>query len=189
MGMYKHIRNAWKKPNKKLQKQRYLVWRHGPRFVRVERPTRLDKARSLGYKAKGGFVLVRARIIKGGRKRPRPTAGRKPSKTGVFLTAGKSLKTIAEARVQRKYPNLEVLNSYWIGADGKYKYFELIMVDPSHPQIRADEDINWICYKQHTKRVHRGLTSSGKKGRGLTKKGKGTEKIRPSIRAKGRKGK
>ena len=60
------------------------------------------------------------------------------------------------------------------------------MVDPSHPVIRSDKDVGWICEKQHTGRVFRGLTPAGIKGRGLTKKGKGAEKVRPSLRAKGR---
>ncbi|MEM2486836.1 MAG: 50S ribosomal protein L15e, partial [Candidatus Bathyarchaeia archaeon] len=81
------------------------------------------------------------------------------------------------------FPNLEVLNSYWVGEDGRYKWFEVIMVDPHHPAIRADKDINWICEKQHKGRVFRGLTSAGKKVRGLRKKGHGAEKARPSKKA------
>ncbi|MDP3765404.1 MAG: 50S ribosomal protein L15e, partial [Nanoarchaeota archaeon] len=34
----------------------------------------------------------------------------------------------------------------------------------------------------------RGLTSAGKRGRGLLHKGKGAEKLRPSLRAHQRKG-
>jgi len=41
------------------------------------------------------------------------------------------------------------------------------MVDPHHPAIKADKDINWICDKAHKGRVFRGLTSAGKKVRGL----------------------
>ena len=85
---------------------------------------------------------------------------------------------MAEERVARKYPNLEVLNSYWVWEDGKAKYYEVILVDPQRPEIRNDNNINWICEKQHTRRAFRGLTSAGKKGRGLRKKGKGAEKVR-----------
>jgi large subunit ribosomal protein L15e len=56
-------------------------------------------------------------------------------------------------------------------------------VDPNHPVIKADSDINWICEKQHYKRVFRSLTSAGKKVRGLRGKGKGSEKVRPSRKA------
>lgn len=187
MGYLKYVKEAWKKPDKKTQRERYVVWRKEPRFHRLERPTRIDRARGLGYKAKEGFIVVRARIGKGGRKRPKVGAGRKPKKSGVFYTPGKSQRLIAEERVQRKYPNLEILNSYWVGDDGKSKFFEIILVDPQHPQVRADKDVNWIVYKQHTRRVNRGLSGAGKKTRGLRKKGIGAEKVRPSVRAnKGR---
>jgi len=94
----------------------------------------------------------------------------------------KSLKLIAEERAARKYPNLEVLNSYWVGEDGRSKWFETILVDPNHPVIKSDNTINWICEKQHTNRALRSLTSAGKKVRGLRQKGHGAEKSRPSWR-------
>lgn len=165
MGFYKYIREAWKKPDVKLQRERYIKWRAEPRFMRIEKPTRLDRAHALGYKAKPGFIVVRARIGKGGRKRHDITRARKPSKIGVFFTPHKSLQHIAEARVQRKYPNLEVLNSYNVGDDGHHKFFEIILVSKHHPQIKADKDINWLCEKQHRKRVFRGLTSAGRKAK------------------------
>ena len=37
--------------------------------------------------------------------------------------------------------------------------------------------------------ITRGLTSAGKKGRGLMYKGKGAEKVRPSVRANSKKAK
>ena len=163
MSFYKYLREAWKKPDVKTQRARYIEWRKQNRFFRVEKPTRLDRARSLGYKAKQGFVVIRVRVKRGGRKRPRPVKGRKPSKTGVHLTSAKSLQAISEERVARKYPNLEVLNSYWVGQDGQHSWHEVILVDPVHPQIVADNDINWICKQK--RRVHRGLTSAGKKHR------------------------
>lgn len=79
----------------------------------------------------------------------------------------KSMQLIAEERAGKAFRNLEVLNSYWVGEDGQYKWFEVILVDPSHPSIMVDEDINWICDPAQRGRVHRGLTSSGKKVRGL----------------------
>ena len=33
--------------------------------MRIEHPTRLDKARKLGYKAKQGFVVARTRVRRG----------------------------------------------------------------------------------------------------------------------------
>jgi len=193
MGMYKYIREG-KTPKKsyvgELLKVRMIKWRRDPVVVRIERPTRLDRARSLGYQAKQGYVMVRVRVRKGGRKRPRWKGGRKPSKMGmVKYSPKKSLQWIAEEKAARKFPNLEVLNSYWVGEDGMYKWFEVIMVDPHHPVIKADPKINWIAGKAHKGRVFRGLTSAGRKSRGLRNKGKGAEKIRPSIRANKGKGK
>jgi large subunit ribosomal protein L15e len=96
---------------------------------------------------------------------------------------GKSIRLIGEERVARKFPNLEVLNSYWVGEDGRSKWFEVMLVDPSHPVIKADADINWICQKQHRGRVFRSLTSAGKRVRSLRHRGKGAEKFRPSRQA------
>ena len=102
---------------------------------------------------------------------------------------GKNYQWIAEERANRKFPNLEVLNSYYVGEDGKYYWYEVILVDPQAPEIKADKELNWICSGKHRGRVFRGLTSAAKKSRGLRKKGKGAEKIRPSLRAHGRKAK
>ena len=129
----------------------------------------MDRARALGYKAKQGFVIVRARIKRGGRRRPLyGRRGRKPSKAGLTkYTAKLSLQTIVEQRVNRKYPNLEVLNSYWVASDGQYSWFEIIMIDPNNPNIKKDKDLKWITEPQHRKRTFRGLTASGKRARGL----------------------
>ncbi|MCX8153483.1 MAG: 50S ribosomal protein L15e, partial [Candidatus Bathyarchaeota archaeon] len=116
-------------------------------------------------------------------RKQRPRSGRRPKRMGVAkFKPAKSLRLIAEERVARKFPNLEVLNSYWVGEDGRSKWFEVILVDPNHPAIKADKDVNWIIEKQHKRRVFRGLTSAGKKVRSLRRKGKGAEKVRPSKR-------
>jgi large subunit ribosomal protein L15e len=185
---YKYIAEAWTKPEKsfvaELNRQRMIVWRRQSVVIRIDKPTRLDKARKLGYKAKQGFVLARARIRRGGLRKPRPRSGRRPKRMGVKkFKPSKSLRLIAEERVARKFPNLQVLNSYWVGEDGVSKWFEIVLVDPQHPSIKADKDINWICQKQHTGRVFRSLTSAGKKVRSLRGRGRGREKARPSIKA------
>ena len=84
---------------------------------------------------------------------------------------------------------MNVLNSYWIGEDGRYHYYEVILVDPYHPVIEKDPKINWITNPSSKRRVLRGKTSAGRKGRGLHYKGKGVEKVRPSIRANQGRGK
>jgi large subunit ribosomal protein L15e len=187
-NLYKALREQWKKPSSKYGTanwDRKIEWSHSQSFVRVEKPLRLDRARELGYKAKQGYIVVRARVRKGGLRKERPRGGRKPSKMGVKkITPGKSTQRIAEERTAKHYPNLEVLNSYWIGSDGKHHYYEVILVDPAHPSIKADPKINWICTPSNKRRVLRGKTSAGERGRGLRHKGKGAEKVRPSIRAK-----
>jgi large subunit ribosomal protein L15e len=56
-----------------------------------------------------------------------------------------------------------VLNSYQVGKDGKYFWYEVILVDRAHPSIKADKRINWICSKRG--RSARGLTSAAKKSK------------------------
>ncbi len=190
-GFYQHLRETWKKPDTSYESpqwKRLIEWRREGSIVRIEKPTRVNRARTLGYKAKQGFIVVRARVRKGGRRKQRPNAGRKPSRMGVRkITGAKSIKRMAEERVAKHYPNMEVLNSYKVGVDGRYHYYEVILVDRDHPAIINDEDVNWICKEKG--RAFRGKTSAGKKGRGLHAKGKGAEKLRPSVKAHGRRGK
>ena len=131
---YKYIARAWKRPEasfvKKLMLERVIKWRRQPTVIRVERPTRLDRARKLGYKAKTGFVMTRVRVRRGGSSRPRPKSGRRPKRMGVArLRLAKSFRLIAEEKAARRFPNLEVLNSYWVWEDGRSKWFEAILVD------------------------------------------------------------
>lgn len=193
-SMYSYIADAWKNPSnsylKDLNKERRIAWRREENFVRIDKPTRLDKARNVGYKAKQGYVLVRGRVRKGSFGKRKIKAGRRAKRKGILqITVGKSMQRIAEERAQKRFPNLEVLNSYWVGADGQYEWYEIILVDPAHPVIQADPKINWICYNTQKGRVYRGKTSAGQKGRGMRVKGKGAEKVRPSVRANGRRAK
>ncbi len=191
-SIYSHLGDTWKQPKANLpseyRRDRMVEWRRQPVFHRVTKPTRLDAARRMGYKAKQGVVVVRTRIRRGGLRKSKINKKRKPSKMGMRkITMAKSTQRLAEERVGRKYPNLEVLNSYWVGQDGKQKFFEVILLDPNHPSIKADKQLNWVGNSRHRGRAHRGKTSAGKRGRGLHKKGKGTEKLRPSLAAhKGR---
>ncbi len=183
MSMYKYLREAWKKPSSllgEIYRERLLQFRREPATVRIEKPTRLDRARSLGYKAKQGFVIVRQRVGKGGRKRKYNPGGRRSKHARIMKIVDVSLQREAEQRAQRKFMNCNVLNSYLVAEDGQYKWFEVIMVDTAHPQIYNDKNLMFLCTKKHSRRVYRGLTSSGKKSRGLRIKGKGAEKARPS---------
>ncbi len=183
---YHYIGETWKKPDTSFGSEnwnRMIEWRAGESFVRVDKPLRLDRARTLGYKAKQGVVVVRARVRRGGLRKKRFDGGRVPSKMGVNkITMKQNTQAIAEVRTSKHYPNLEVLNSYWIGDDGKHHYYEVILVDPFHPSVRSDKDLNWICTRPATNRVLRGKTSAGQKHRGLRNKGKGAEHVGPSVR-------
>jgi large subunit ribosomal protein L15e len=121
-------------------------WRREPVNCRIERPTRLDAARSLGYKAKQGVVLIRTRIRRGGLRKGKIHMKRKPSKAGIKkITMAKNTQRMAEERVARHFPNLEVLNSYWVGQDGKHKFYEVIMIDTHHPAIIKDKQLGVFC--------------------------------------------
>ncbi|KAF2315824.1 hypothetical protein GH714_040366 [Hevea brasiliensis] len=175
-----------------LQRVRCWEYRQHPSIVRVTHPTRPDKARRLGYKAKQGYVIYRVRVRRGGRKRPVPKGivYGKPTNQGVTqLKFQRSKRSVAEERAGRKLGGLKIsiVNSYSIcpGAnDGKqlrdpdpsyykisinsvmqdstYKYYEVILVDPAHNAIRNDPRINWICNPVHKHRELRGLTSAGR---------------------------
>lgn len=188
--MYKYIRNLWKTmsgEHKEMHRLRMVAWRKENAIVKIDRPTRLDRARSVGYKAKKGYVLARVRVNRGGRKREQIKKGRRSKTSRRQKIVGKSYQWIAEERVQRKFKNLEVLNSYFVGKDGIHYFYEVILVDPYRPEIKKDPKMNWICARSQTNRVFRGKTSFARKSRGLRKKGIGAEKLRPSRRAnKGR---
>ncbi len=191
---YNYVRDAWKRPKatyvSELRWKRLQIWRKEGSITRIERPTRIDRARSLGYKAKQGIIIVRAKVRRGGLNKSRYIRGRRTHNMGKNkITSGKSIQRIAEERSSKKYPNMEVLNSYWVGEDGRFKWYEVILIDPSHKVIINDTNLNWICSKSNSRRAERGLTSAGKKGRGLSIRGNGSEKNRPSLRSNKNRGK
>ncbi len=190
MSLYKHIRKIWERPKKNLKdiwSQRLIEWRKEPVTLRIERPTRIDRARSLGYRAKQGYIVVRQRVLRGGRQRPDIKGGRRPKHNTQRKVLHKNYQQIAEEKANRKFKNCEVLNSYFVAKDGRFYWYEVILVDKEHPSIKADKRISWINDKQHARRAFRGLTSSARKARGLRNKGKGAEKARPSRRSNLRK--
>jgi len=172
MGAYRYMEELYRKKQSDVMRylQRIRVWQYRQlaKLHRSPRPTRPDKARRLGYRAKPGFVIYRIRVRRGGRKRPVPkgcTYG-KPKSHGVNqLKSYRGLQSIAEERVGRSLGGLRILNSYWIAQDAAYKYYEVILIDALHSAIRRDPKINWI--QKH--RELRGLTSAGKSSRGIGK--------------------
>jgi len=188
-SVYSYIREVWKSPSKEMLHSRLIQWRATDSIVEVERPLRLDRARSLGYKAKKGIIVFRVRVKRGGRKRTRKgVKGRKSRKQTNKKVLKMNYQWVAEIRAARKYPELEVLNSYKIGKDGKYYFFEVIMVDPTKSEIKNDASLAWMANPSNRKRAERGLTSAARKSRGLRSKSDNM-KVRPSLRSWNRVGK
>merc|ERR1712142_514335 len=190
MGAYKYMSEIWRKKQSDtmrfLHRVRTWQYRQLTAVHRAPRPTRPDKARTMGYRAKQGFVIYRVRLRRGGRKRPVPKGATygKPTNQGVNqLKFQRSLQSVAEERVGRRCGGLRVLNSYWVGQDSTYKYYEVIMVEPFHKAIRRDPDMQWITKPVMKHRELRGLTSAGKKSRGLGKGHRYTMTIGGSRRA------
>jgi len=183
MGLYKYLKENWKKNSSDIIKKNTLQWRKEPVTVRIERPTRLDRARALGYKPKQGIIVVRQRVGRGGRKREAIRSGRRSRHFRHRKVLDMNYQTVAEQRVARKYTNCEVLNSYYVGQDGMNYWYEVILAERVHPNIEADKNLNWITNPSNKGRVFRGKTSSARKSRGLRKKGLGSEKNRPSKSA------
>lgn len=184
MGYLKYVRDLWKQPKKNLGKayqDKLIAWRKEPVTLRIERPTRIDRARSIGYKAKQGIVVVRQRVLRGGHMNPDIKGGRRPKANSPRIALSSSYQVIAEQRVNKKYPNCEVAGSYLAAQDGKHYWFEVVLFDRDHPVIKADKQMSWAY---HTRgKAFKGTTSAGKKSRGLRNKGVGTEGLRPSRNA------
>ena len=123
-------------------RQRAVVWRNENAVTRVEKPSRIARARRLGYKAKQGIIVIRMRVGTGGMRKQRPRGGRRPKHLGVTkIKADVSMKQVAERRVLERYPNMKLLGSYFLYKDGMHYWFEVILADPSHPRIAKDKEI------------------------------------------------
>ena len=130
------------KENPMELRQRAVVWRNQNAVTRVEKPSRIARARRLGYKAKQGIIVVRMRVGTGGMRKERPRGGRRPKHLGVTkIKADVSMKQVAERRILQRYPNMKLLGSYFLYKDGMHYWFEIILADPSHPRIAKDKEI------------------------------------------------
>ena len=131
----------WKSNNDEL-KSKSISWRREPVLNKIPRPSRLDRARRLGYKAKQGIIVVRARVGRGGMRKQRAISGRRPKHIGVVhIKQGTSMRKVAEQRVIKKFPNMEVLGSYYLHKDGRHLWYEIILSDPAHPRIYKDKEM------------------------------------------------
>merc|ERR1711890_154672 len=134
-GSYKYLQELYKKKQSDLLRFLFRIrcWqlRHLSAIHRASRPTRPDKARRLGYRAKQGYVIYRVRLRRGGRKKPVPKGATygKPKREGVNqIKFQRSIQSKAEERAGRLCGALRVLNSYWICQDSTYMYYEVIML-------------------------------------------------------------
>lgn len=123
-------------------RSRVIGWRKQNAITRIDRPSRLQRARRLGYKAKQGIVVVRMRVGTGGMRKQRPRGGRRPKHLGVTrIKADVNMQQVAENRVLERYPNMTLLGSYFVYKDGMHYWFEVILADKSHPRIAQDKEL------------------------------------------------
>jgi len=136
----------WKENSPEVR-DRVIGWRKQAAVTRIDKPSRLQRARRLGYKAKQGIIVVRMRVGTGGMRKQRPTGGRRPKHLGVTrIKADDDMKTVANRRAVQRYPNMKFLGSYFIYKDGKHYWFEVILADPSHPRIIQDKELRQRMY-------------------------------------------
>ncbi len=131
----------WKENAPEIR-DRVVQWRKQEAVTRIEKPSRIQRARRLGYKAKQGIIVIRMRVGTGGMRKQRPRGGRRPKHLGVTrIKADVSMKEVAENRVLERYPNMKLLGSYFVYKDGMHYWFEVILADPSHPRIAKDKEL------------------------------------------------
>ncbi len=89
MGAYKYLEELWRKKQSDVMRfiMRIRTWeyRQLPVIHRCTRPSRPEKARKLGYKAKQGYIVYRTKVRRCGRKRPvkKGIVYGKPSSVGI----------------------------------------------------------------------------------------------------------
>ena len=117
MGAYKYLQELWRRKQSDVirfvLRVRCWEYRQLPVIHRVQRPSRLDKARALGFKQKQGYVIYRVRIRRGGRKRAvhKGIIYGKPVHLGIRKQKkARSHKNVAEEKIGRVCKNMRVLN-------------------------------------------------------------------------------
>ena len=130
--MHQYVAQTWRKmwkDNADELRAKAIIWRTEPTIKRIEKPSRLDRARVLGYKAKQGIVVIRTKVGRGGMRKQRPVSGRRPKHLGVVhIKQSDNMRIVAERRVNERYPNLEVMGSYYLYKDGKNIWYEVILL-------------------------------------------------------------
>lgn len=128
--------------NSTILRDKAVLMRKQNAIIRLEKPSRIQKARRLGYKAKQGIIVIRMRVGTGGMRKKRPRSGRRPKHLGVTrIKADVTMQQVAERRVLQRYPNMTLLGSYYLYKDGFHYWFEVILADPAHPRIAKDKEL------------------------------------------------
>ena len=74
LALLQYVEELWKRKQSDvlrfLLRVRCWEYRQLPGITRLTGPSRPDKARRMGYKAKQGYVIYRVRVRRGGRKKP-----------------------------------------------------------------------------------------------------------------------
>src|SRR3989344_2672370 len=155
MGAYKYLNELWNDKNGKLEPilRNYMIeWRKENSIVKLNRPTRLDKARALGYKAKQGFLIARVRLKRGGRLREKFKGGRRNKTMRRKKIVWKNYQWVAEERANKKFPNMSILNSYYLAKDGKHYFYEVILVDPEI--VKNYINFRWLKNRKNRSRIY-----------------------------------
>jgi len=172
MGANKYIRAAFQKEWKgvtdsdydyaSLMRQRGLEYRNSEQaVVKVDHPTNLPSARSVGYKAKQGIFVVRVRVRKGTGTHHRPKNKRRPKRQGQAKLSRKlSTQSMAEQKASKRFTNAESIGSYKVAEDGKWHYFEVIMADRTASTVLADKNLKFLAHG-HQGRAERGKSYAG----------------------------
>lgn len=169
MGANKYIKQTFQNEWKGISDENYdyalIMRKRGIEFrneeravVKVDYPTNLPNARSVGYKAKQGIFVVRVRVRKGTGTHHRPKNKRRPKRQGQNkLSRRISTQGMAEQKASKYYSNAESIGSYKIAEDGKWHYFEVVMADRNAPSILADKNLKYLATGQQG-RAERGKT-------------------------------
>jgi large subunit ribosomal protein L15e len=195
MGLSKYLtkvfQNEWKGTKdedynyKSLMQKRAMEYRKETKSViKIDKPTNLVSAKQVGYKAKQGVFVVRAKIRKGSGTFTRPKNKRRPKRQGqATLTRRKSTRSMAEERVSKKFENAEVLGSYKIAEDGRSHYFEVVMADREAARVGSDKKLVFL-FKGQQGRAERGKTFAGRVNKEENKKTKRKKIAKKKITVK-----
>jgi large subunit ribosomal protein L15e len=195
MGVNKYIskifKNEWKGVEdkdydyKSLLKQRGMEYRKEKKaVVKVDKPTNIVSAKSIGYKAKQGIFVARVRVRKGSGTYARPKNKRRPKRQGqAKLTRRKSVRAMAEEKASKKFENAEVLGSYKIAEDGKSHYFEIVLADRESTRVGTDKRLVYL-FKGQKGRAERGKTFAGRVNKEENKKTKRKKRKKKDIKYK-----